>query len=160
MGPEKSHGSTVLSLAVPPPCLVRSALATVTLRAPARHSSNSQRLASDAAFSSSICLASASADPTVFAASDIWRSSSVLLVALGQGRADLLVVGRAYLFGRLRLLLLVVGLRVALLPLLLLALCLRAILLTVHKDRLPYQAGEEIACSRFHVGNRLLVRHK
>ena len=83
-----------------------------------------------------------------------------LLVALGQRRADLLVVGRAYLLGRFRLLLLVFGLRVALLPLLLLALRLRAILLTVHGDRLPYPAGKEKACSRFHVGNRLLVRHK
>ena len=79
---------------------------------------------------------------------------------LGERRAGLLVVGRAYLPGRFRLLLLVFGLRVALLPLLLFALRLRAILLTVHGGRLPYPAGKEKACSRFHVGNRLLVRHK
>ena len=83
-----------------------------------------------------------------------------LLVALDQRRADLLVVGRAYLLGRFLPLLLAVGLRVALLPLLLFALRLRAILLTVHGDRLPYQAGKEKACSRFHVGSRLFVRHK
>ncbi len=83
-----------------------------------------------------------------------------LLVALSKRCANLLVVGRAYLPGRFRLLLLVVGPRVALLPLLLFVLRLRAILLTVHKDRLPYQAGKEKACSRSHVGNRLLVRHK
>ena len=47
-----------------------------------------------------------------------------------------------------------------LLSLLLLARLLRAILLTVHGDRLLSQAGKEKACSRFHVGNRLLVRHK
>lgn len=41
-----------------------------------------------------------------------------------------------------------------------LACLLRAILLTVHGDRLPYPTGKEKACSRFHVGNRLLVRHK
>ena len=75
-------------------------------------------------------------------------------------RADLLVVGCVYLLGRFLPLLLVVGLRVALLPLLLFALRLRAILLTVHEDRFPYPAGKEKACSRFHVGNRLLVRHK
>lgn len=79
---------------------------------------------------------------------------------LGERRAGLLVVGRAYLPGRFRLLLLVFGLRVALLPLLLFALRLRAILLTVHGDRFPYPAGKEKACSRFHVGNRLLVCHK
>ena len=79
---------------------------------------------------------------------------------LGERRAGLLVVGRAYLPGRFRLLLLIFGLRVALLPLLLFALRLRAILLTVHEDRFPYPAGKEKACSRFHVGNRLLVRHK
>lgn len=79
---------------------------------------------------------------------------------LGERRAGLLVVGRAYLPGRFRLPLLVFGLRVALLPLLLFALRLRAILLTVHGDRFPYPAGKEKACSRFHVGNRLLVRHK
>ena len=64
------------------------------------------------------------------------------------------------MLGRFRLLLLVVGLRVALLPPLLFALRLRAILLTAYGDRLPYPAGKEKACSRFHVGNRLLVRHK
>ena len=79
---------------------------------------------------------------------------------LGERRAGLLVVGRAYLPGRFRLLLLIFGLRVALLPLPLFALRLRTILLTVHKDRLPYPAGKETACSRFHVGNRLLVCHK
>ena len=52
------------------------------------------------------------------------------------------------------------GPRGALLPLPLFALRLRTILLTVHKDRLPYPAGKEKACSRFHVGNRLLARHK
>lgn len=62
---------------------------------------------------------------------------------LGERRAGLLVVGRAYLPGRFRLLLLVFGLRVALLPLLLFALRLRAILLTVHEDRFPYPAGKE-----------------
>ena len=82
------------------------------------------------------------------------------LVALGERRANLLVVGRAYLLGRFLPLLLVFGLRVALLPLPLLALRLLAILLTVHEDRFPYPAGKEKACSRFHVGNRLLVRHK
>lgn len=61
---------------------------------------------------------------------------------LGERRAGLLVVGRAYLPGRFRLLLLVFGLRVALLPLLLFALRLRAILLTVHGDRFPYPAGQ------------------
>lgn len=75
---------------------------------------------------------------------------------LGERRAGLLVVGRAYLPGRFRLLLLVFGLRVALLPLLLFALRLR----TIHGDRFPYPVGKEKACSRFHVGNRLLVRHK
>ena len=79
---------------------------------------------------------------------------------LGERRAGLLVVGRAYLPGRFRLLLLVFGLRVALLPLLLFALRLRTILPTIHGDRFPYPVGKEKACSRFHVGNRLLVRHK
>ena len=79
---------------------------------------------------------------------------------LGERRAGLLVVGLAYLPGRFRLLLLIFGLRVALLPLPLLALRLRAILLTVHGDRFPYPVGKEKACSRFHVGSRLLVRHK
>ena len=83
-----------------------------------------------------------------------------LLVALGERRAGLLVVGGAYLPERFRLLLLVFGRRVSLLPLPLLALRLLAILLTVHEDRFPYPAGKEKACSRFHVGNRLLVRHK
>ena len=46
------------------------------------------------------------------------------------------------------------------LSLLLFALRLLAILLTVHGDRFPYPVGKEKACSRFHVGNRLLVRHK
>ena len=64
------------------------------------------------------------------------------------------------MLGRLLPLLLVFGLRVALLPCPLFALRLRAILITVHGDRLPYPAGKEKACSRFHVGNRLLVRHK
>ena len=44
---------------------------------------------------------------------------------LGEHRAGLLVVGRAYLPGRFRLLLLIFGLRVALLPLPLFALRLR-----------------------------------
>lgn len=83
-----------------------------------------------------------------------------LLLTLDQGSTDLLDVGRTYLLGRFLPLLPVFGLRVALLPLLLLALRLRAILLTVHWNRLPYPAGKEKACSRFHVGNRLLVRHK
>ena len=64
------------------------------------------------------------------------------------------------MLGRFLPLLLVFGLRVALLPLPLLALRLLAIPLTVHEDRFPYPAGKEKACSRFHVGNRLLVRHK
>ena len=34
------------------------------------------------------------------------------------------------------------------------------ILFTVHGDRFPYLVGKEKACSRFHVGNRLLARHK
>ena len=79
---------------------------------------------------------------------------------LGEHRAGLLVVGRAYLPGRFRLLLLVFGLRVSLLPLLLFALRLRAILFTVHEDRFPYPVGKEKACSRFHVGSRLLARHE
>ena len=83
-----------------------------------------------------------------------------LFVALGQRRANLLVVGGAYLLERFRLLLLVVDLRVALLPSLLLVLRLSAIPLTVHGDRLPYPVGKEKACPRFHVENRLLVRHK
>ena len=83
-----------------------------------------------------------------------------LLVALGERRAGLLVVGGAYLPERFRLLLLVFGLRVSLLPLLLVALRLRAILFTVHEDRFPYPVGKEKACSRFHVGSRLLARHE
>ena len=83
-----------------------------------------------------------------------------LLVALGERRAGLLVVGGAYLPERFRLLLLVFGLRVSLLPLLLFALRLRAILFTVHEDRFPYPVGKEKACSRFHVGSRLLARHE
>ncbi len=62
-----------------------------------------------------------------------------LLDLFGQRRADLLVVGRAYLLECFRLLLLVVSLRVALLPLPLFALCLRDVLLAVHKDRLPFR---------------------
>ena len=83
-----------------------------------------------------------------------------LLVSLGERRADLFVIWRAYLLGRFLPLLLVFGLRVALLPCPLFALRLRAIPIAVHGDRLPYPAGKEKACSRFHVGNRLLVRHK
>lgn len=82
------------------------------------------------------------------------------LKILGQGRADLFVIRYAYLPECFRLLLIVVCRRVALLPPLLFALRLRAILLTAYEDRLPYSAGKEKVCSRFHVGNRLLVRHK
>ena len=84
-----------------------------------------------------------------------------LLVALGKRRAVFHISRKRACLQRFLLLLLVVaGRLVALLPLLLLALRLRAILLTVHGDRLPYPAGKEKAYSRFHVGNRLLVRHK
>ena len=83
-----------------------------------------------------------------------------LLVALSQRHPDLLTAACSHLHGRLRFLLLVVGPRITSLPLLLFALRLRAILRTVHANRLPHPADKEKACSRIYVGNRLLVRHK
>ena len=82
---------------------------------------------------------------------------SNLLVALSQRHRDLLTAACSHLHGRLRLLLLVVGPRVTLLPPpLLFALRLR----TVHADRFPHPTDKGIACPRIHVGNRPLVRHK
>lgn len=89
----------------------------------------------------------------------LWRILSPYAAVIGIGDAVSPVGGRAYLLGRFRLLLLVDGLRVALLPLLFF-LCLCAILLTVRGNRLPYPAGKETACPRFHVESRLFVYHK
>ena len=83
-----------------------------------------------------------------------------LLNLLRQRRADLLVVGRAYLLGRFLPLPLVVGLRVALLPLLLLALRLRAILLTVHGDRLPFREARRKSPASISHARNLSGRHK